>query len=84
EAGWRVAKKFSEITGIKVVGKFAFLSTSYQTGGFQVWNIQDPANIQNCSMLNYSEKVADMDYEDNLVYLANQSQNALRIIFDNP
>ncbi len=74
----------TEITGIKVVGKFAFLSTSYQTGGFQVWNIQDPANIQNCSMLNYSEKVADMDYEDNLVYLANQSQNALRIIFDNP
>ena len=75
------------IVGIAVSGKFAFLATTRQTAGFQVWNIEDLTNIKPtsaCNIYNYSEKATGIDYLDNRVYISNESNDALRIIWDHP
>jgi hypothetical protein len=74
----------TRIVGIKVVGDLAFLATTYQTKGFQVWHINDPSNIFNWSTYNYSEKATGLDYEVDYIYTSNESNAALRIIYDNP
>ena len=74
----------SAIVGIIVSGPLAFLATTDPNAGFQVWNISDPGSISNWSTFNYSEVAADMDFENNLIYIANRSNDALRIIKSKP
>ncbi|PIR37989.1 MAG: hypothetical protein COV34_02790 [Candidatus Zambryskibacteria bacterium CG10_big_fil_rev_8_21_14_0_10_42_12] len=77
-------KNNTAITGIQVSGKFAFLSTTNSTAGFQVWEIFDLANIKNRSAYNYSENSTDLQFFNDRVYTSNTSNNILRVIFDNP
>ncbi|MDP3741156.1 MAG: hypothetical protein Q8R08_02395 [bacterium] len=74
----------TQIEGIIVSGNLAFIATTHTTAGFQVWSIINPANIINHSTFNYSEKATGIDYLDNRVYVSNESNNALRVIVDNP
>ena len=68
------------VEGIIVSGKLAFLATSDQNKGFQIWNIADPVNIYEMDSCNYSEKAVDLDFDGQYNYVANESNNALRII----
>ena len=70
-----------EIKGIVVSNKFAFLITTESNKEFQVWNISNPPNIFNVSKFNYSQKTTGIDYEDNIIYVSNESNDALRIIY---
>jgi prepilin-type N-terminal cleavage/methylation domain-containing protein len=77
----------TEVTGIAVVGPYAFLSTSDSNGGFQIWNVGSPANISQpfgCMTYNYSEKSRGLMYRDDLIFIANESNKALRVIYDQP
>ena len=68
----------------------AFLVTDDSTDSFQVWNItdtSDPNNINpatSCSIYNYSEAGADFVFFNNWGFVANASNDALRIIYDSP
>ncbi|KKW29149.1 MAG: hypothetical protein UY73_C0026G0002 [Parcubacteria group bacterium GW2011_GWA2_52_8] len=72
------------VSGIIVSGNLAFLSLSQQTAGFQVWAVADPTTPQNLSTLNYAEKAVGLDFENDYIFTANESNNALRVIYDNP
>ncbi len=77
----------TQIEGIAVAGPYAFLATTDSTKGFQLWQIDNPSNIMQpsaCSNYNYSEKSRGIIYADNLVFMANESNAALRIIYDQP
>ncbi len=72
----------TKISDIFVTGNFAFIATTLSTGGFQVWNIKDPSSLFNVSTYNYSEKATGLDFADDCIYISNDSQKALRIIYD--
>lgn len=74
----------SEIVDIVVVADLAFLATGDSNEEFQVWNIAEPSNIIRYSTLNFPAKITGLDYEDDLVYSSVDSNDALRIIYDNP
>jgi hypothetical protein len=77
----------TEITGIEVVGQYAFISTTDSNKGFQIWNVANLANMSqpfSCMTYNYSEKSRDLVYSDDLIFIANESNKALRIIYDQP
>ncbi|MEK9180394.1 MAG: hypothetical protein AAB897_03205 [Patescibacteria group bacterium] len=69
-----------DVTGILVRDYLAFITTSAPNEEFQVWNITDPANITKVSGFNFPQVANGIDYEDNLVYVAVRSNDALRII----
>lgn len=78
-------KPNTEIVGLIIKEPLAFIVTTDSTAGFQVWNIFDPADIQlasNCGVYNYSEKATGFDFVDNLGFVANESNDALRVIYD--
>ncbi len=77
----------TNINAISVAGKLAFLATSASNEEFQVLDISDPENIEKVSKCdskntacNYSQDATGIDYEDNMVYTSNKSQDAVRII----
>jgi hypothetical protein len=76
-------KSNTSIRGLRVVGSLAFLGTTDSTDPFQVWKITNPAAMTrwDTSTYNFSEKMMDLDYEDDRIYTANQSNDALRIIY---
>src|SRR5690606_26568519 len=70
----------SSVVGIVVRWPYAFLATSHSTAGFQVWNISNPASIEiisSCGTYNYSEKSTDIDFQNNLGFVTNESNAAL-------
>jgi hypothetical protein len=71
----------ADVVDISVVGPFAFLATSDPNAGFSVWDVREPSVLAQISSFNYSQKTVGIDYEDNLVYTANESNDALRIIY---
>ena len=74
------------VSGIVVSGPLVFIATTNQTSGFHVWDVSDPADIKApsaCNLYNYSEKATGIDFADNLVFVSNESNDALRIIEDN-
>ena len=83
------------IVTLVVSGKFAFMGTDDSNAEFQVFVINDPANIQNCSepgypggfagcgKYNFPAKINDLELHENLIYAAIDSNDAFRIIFDN-
>jgi len=77
----------TEIVAIVIRGDLAFLVTTDSTAGFQVWNIGDTSDIHlasACSVYNYSEKATGFDFVDNIGFVANESNDALRVIYDTP
>lgn len=76
-------KPGAAIMGLRVVGQFAFIGTTDSTDPFQVWNIANPASMVrwDTSRFNFAEKMVSLDYEDDRIYTANQSNDALRIIY---
>lgn len=57
-----------------------FMCTGDSNDEFQVWNITDSENHAFWSSLNFPQLCADLDFEDNIVYAAVRSNDALRII----
>jgi Tfp pilus assembly protein PilV len=77
----------NEVSGIITKSNLMFLATTDQTKGFQVWDISDPANIQGpstCNTYNYSEKASGIDFSGDFGFVVNESNDALRVIYDTP
>ncbi len=82
------------LTAIAVSNKFAFLGTDDSNFEFQVFRIDNPANIQNCGepgypggfvncgKYNFPAKITDLEYDDSFVFASVQSNDAFRVIFD--
>lgn len=66
--------------GSIVSAGLAFIVTSDQNKGFQLWNVANPASMSEIDSCNYSEKVVDIDFDGQHHYVANESNNGLRII----
>ncbi len=73
----------TDVRGMIVSGKFLFMITSDNNIGFQVWNVNNPTNINRLATCKYPQKALDMDFDGNYFYVVNRSQDALRIIYDN-
>lgn len=77
-----------EVSGVVAKGDIAFITTTDTTpanggGPFMLYNIADPAHIAPvtpCTPANWSEKASGMDMVDNLIFVANESNDALSII----
>lgn len=74
----------TKVSGIRVVGRLAFLAVTDTTHGFLVLDIKYPDNITLRGKYNYSEEATGIDFEDNLVYTSNNKNDALRIIKSHP
>ena len=71
------------VTGIRIIGNFAFLALSDSNVGFRVLNISNPATVDTdppLSSFNFSQKTSGLDFEDKFIYTSNESNDALRII----
>ena len=78
----------SQVNGIYATDNLAFFSTMNPTVGFQIWDISNLANLEpwpdcNINEYNHSEKTVGLDYDGKYIYVANESQNALRIFWSN-
>jgi len=69
---------------IAQAGPYAFLGTEDANREFQVWNIASSTNPTLWSSYNFPQVASGIDYEDNLVYVAVRSNDALRIITASP
>lgn len=81
----------TEVTALKTVGSLVFVVTSdtnYANGGgpFLVYDVSDPTNITLVSTcaVNFSEKSTGIDYLDEVIFVSNESNDALRIMFPTP
>ncbi len=70
----------SKIKDLVIRGGYAFMGTEDSNKEFQAWDVSDPANITFCASFNFPQNASGIDYEDNLVYMAVRSNDALRII----
>lgn len=62
----------------------AFLATSDSNKEFQIWNVTNSASPEFWSSFNFPQVATGIDFEDNLVYVAVRSNDALRIITSSP
>lgn len=69
-----------DLNDLRARDYLAFLGTSDSNKEFQVWNIENPENISLISSFNFPQVATGIDYEDNIVYTAVRSNDALRII----
>jgi hypothetical protein len=77
----------TKVAGIAVAGNYAFVGTTDTNAEFRVFNISNPATITNvgsCGPYNFSAKVSAVAYSDGYVYIANQANDALRVVYDTP
>ncbi len=70
----------TDVNDFRVRDDLAFLGTSASNNEFQVFDISNPSNITLRSSFNFPQIARGVDYEDNLVYVAVRSNDALRII----
>ncbi len=68
------------VNAITVRDSLAFLGTSDSNREFQVWNIASSTNPTLWSSFNFPQVASGIDFENNLVYVAVRSNDALRII----
>jgi Tfp pilus assembly protein PilV len=57
-----------------------FLASSYSSEEFQIYNATNPANMQYWVGINFPQLAVDMVLENNIIYMAIRSNDALRII----
>jgi len=69
-----------DVNDIRVSGNLAFLATSDANAEFQVWDVSNPASSSLWGSFNFPQIASGIDYEDNLIYVAVRSNDALRII----
>ncbi|MDO8537149.1 MAG: hypothetical protein Q7R94_02800 [bacterium] len=70
----------ADVNSLVVRDKLAFIGTSDSNNEFQVYDISTPAAISFVSSFNFPQVAASIDFEDNIVYVAVRSNDALRII----
>jgi hypothetical protein len=70
----------ADLNDLRIRNDLAFLATADANKEFQVWDISNPSNISLWSSFNFPQVATGIDYEDNLVYVAVRSNDALRII----
>lgn len=70
----------ADVNNVAVRDNLAFLNVADANAEFQVWDISNPASIIQVSSFNFPQVANGLDYEDNLVYVAVRSNDALRII----
>lgn len=70
------------VTGIKISGKYAFISTPKTNKEFQVWNVSDLSSITNIATYNFGNIVSQgLDYEPDFIYATGQSTPNFQIIY---
>jgi hypothetical protein len=77
----------TEVKALVIRGPLAFLATTHSNSEFQVWNIQDPANItspSSCNIYNFPAKPTDIDFANNYGFLSVDSNDGLRVVYDSP
>ena len=75
----------TDVVGVVVKGKLAFLGLDNPISGFKILNISNLSNIIDhivCTTLNFSENTSALDMENNFVFTANQSNDEIRVIHD--
>ncbi len=74
------------VTGLVVQGTLAFVGTSDTNDEFRVIDVSNPAVpvSYGCPPYNYSARVHELVYADNYIFAANESNDSLRIIYDDP
>ncbi|MBI2591780.1 MAG: hypothetical protein HYW34_03845 [Candidatus Brennerbacteria bacterium] len=70
----------ANLNDLVIRDNLGFFATSDPNQEVQIWNISNPANITLCSAFNFPQSANGIDYENNLVYVAVRSNDALRII----
>jgi len=61
-------------------GNLIFASCDVSNAEFQVFSVQDLANPTQWSTVNYPQTVGDMALEDNVIYVAVRSNDAIKIL----
>lgn len=74
----------SALTGLVVQGNLAFVGTTDTNDEFRVIDISNPGapTAYGCPPYNYSARVHQLVYADNYIFAANESNDSLRIIYD--
>ncbi len=70
----------TEISGIIMQGDYLFVSSTDSGTPFFIRKPDTLVNIVTCA-LNFPQATVDIEYQDNLVFTANKSNDALRIIY---
>ncbi|MBP9748213.1 MAG: hypothetical protein KBD17_01135 [Candidatus Pacebacteria bacterium] len=70
----------SSVKDLVVAGDYAYLATSESGSEFQILDISDNSNPILIGKYNYSSGSTGVDYEDNLIYVSNENEDALIII----
>lgn len=76
----------TEVSGVTVQGKYAFIMSTDSNNPFYVYNIGTPASplLASVCTFNYSQVTRALTYLDNYIFTANRSNDILRIIYDKP
>lgn len=75
------ALEFSEdINAVTQADELAFIATSLASEEFQIYDVSDPTAITYYSGLNFPQVANDIALENNVIYIAARSNDALRII----
>jgi len=72
------------VNSVAVQDFLLFMGTSDSNAEFQMWNISNPANIVRTASFNFPQIGTAVDCENNFVYVAVRSNDALRIITSSP
>ncbi len=76
-------KSGTEVRGIIVSSGYAFIATSDSgSPAFQIWNVKNPSSISKVTSCNYPQQPTGLDFDGINLYVANESNEGLRIIYD--
>lgn len=73
----------TDITGIRVAGRFAFLATyANNNGGLKVWDITTPENIQSINVtFNFGNKPVSIDFDSNFLYSGSEATPNFQMLY---
>lgn len=77
----------TKVAGIAVAGSYAFVGTTDTNAEFRVFDVSNPSAptpVGSCGPYNYSAKVSAVRYAEGYVFVANQANDALRVVYDTP
>ncbi len=77
-------KNNTKVTGIDAHDNYAFIATNVSNEEFRVLDVTNPSGpaIMPCSPYNYSAAVSSLQYFGGYIFLANQVNASLRVIYD--